>query len=339
MCRGVVNVYGCRHREVGQIHMCNKAYSSQNISGCWPSLVYCLTGIEPRRQCSKTTTDRRYVGEPCWSCSRGLSQPLERSNPSSPSSSSSPLSLPSQSRSPPLAPKAYMPEAMMSMANNQNPIQTPTGPPAALVISPPTLVSSSNYSVSCGIISLPSVQSNRPLRPQRSFPTRGSNRPVLPPSSTLQSSFTRRTRASDPLSSSPLAPQRPTTSRGRSGLSGSSTSPLPISRGSAAPPLTRPRPTLPSSSSSPARFASPSSSQSSFSRPRAASPPQPKVPVVVVNRTPPLKTKTKPSLTLSPSAAKRPQKGIVSRLQSSLRSPKSTESFACAESRKVERAG
>ncbi|CAK7244872.1 MAG: hypothetical protein STHCBS139747_006434 [Sporothrix thermara] len=147
MCRGVVNVYSCRHREVGQVYLCHKAYAAQRNAGIWASVVYCFTHIEPRRKCGQTATERRYVGEPCWSCKTGISQPLPRSqNPSSSSSFSSLHNFPQQvplrsspqphpqqqqqpspssalhvrprSHSPPsggVAPQAYMPEPMMTL--------------------------------------------------------------------------------------------------------------------------------------------------------------------------------------------------------------------------------
>ncbi|CAK7226100.1 hypothetical protein SCUCBS95973_006085 [Sporothrix curviconia] len=304
--------------------------------GCWASLVYCFMGVEPRRKCGQTATERRYIGEMCWSCNTGLSQPLPPSHPSA----ALPLSSAPQrrSRSPPsggVAPRAYMPEPMMTMgpspysstsaAVNRAIPPSLARPQPALVIPTP---SSSRRAPVPQVISIPSVPSRS--SPARRAATAPPSRPPRPHPS--QSPFPH-------LSSAPARRGRSSSSPFASYSNGSS------SRN--APPLTRPRPTL-SVASAPSlpRFAS-ATSQSQSRSVRAAPPRQPmtsaSAPACMVgggsSRAQPAKKTKSPSLILS-KAATRPstRQGLKSRISSALlRSPKSSESFACAEARRVER--
>ena len=68
MCQGLVFVYACRHRQVGEVRICLRARQSASNAGCLASLTFMLTGKEPSRQCGDVKTSRRYLMEPCLAC-------------------------------------------------------------------------------------------------------------------------------------------------------------------------------------------------------------------------------------------------------------------------------
>ncbi|EPE07962.1 hypothetical protein F503_00745 [Ophiostoma piceae UAMH 11346] len=66
--KGLVFVYACRHRQVGEVRICHSARRSASNAGCLASLTFMLTGKEPSRQCGDIKTSRRYLIEPCLAC-------------------------------------------------------------------------------------------------------------------------------------------------------------------------------------------------------------------------------------------------------------------------------
>lgn len=307
MCQGVVNVYSCRHRDIGQVHLCHKARHPNNHSGCWPSMTYFFTGAHPKRQCDATKAERRYHGEPCWTCRTSLSRPPTSSNPPKPSHST---------------PRAYKPEPMMRMSKStsaststtRNQPQVPTRPPAA-VISP----SSSSLPPS-------------PPRSSRPRPSSGtSGRMRLPPASARSGIV-----MPSPLISSRQPRGSPGSSSSRSCGAGDTT----LSSSNSRYTISRPRlPLLASTLLEPPTFTAPrplSSVDPSSSRLSPTT--LPKRPVTSSGH-PHKKMPSSSSTGARPSTGRKPARpNLASRMTAALWSPtnNSSESFACVDSRRVE---
>ncbi|CAK7263167.1 hypothetical protein SEPCBS119000_000344 [Sporothrix epigloea] len=342
MCRGVVTVYGCQHKEVSQVHMCQTAYASQNGSGAWASLVYCFTRVEPRRKCGQTVTERRFVDEPCLLCSRAPSRP--QSLPDS-SRSGNPLSVrPHPPLSNAVAPRAYKPEPTLTGAQSSSP-STATGKNGKEKVSAPNPGRSGNALLA----SVPS--SSRAVPPPKALTSPSSARRATPPVRPRRPAF------SEPFEVPlPVRPPRPPPSllplplTGPPRMAHSRSNSLPVASSSrGTPQQARSRPAVATSSSqSLRRYDSPTTQsrlRSSAATPQRPSP-LPLRPVttgITSGRTSSSRAqkleKGKGSSAKSSATPTRKvaHVGLVSRISSALRTAKSTESFACVEAHRIER--
>ncbi|CAK7567847.1 MAG: hypothetical protein SEPTF4163_005817 [Sporothrix epigloea] len=355
MCRGVVVVYGCRHKEVSQVYMCKTAFTSQQNSAGWASILYCFTGTEPRRKCGQTETERQFVDEPCLSCSRALtrSQSLPNSSQLGPSAS---VHLHS-SLSGGVAPRAYMPmpmpEPMMLVGPSPSPFTAPRiqGKVKAAHLEPARPQKALLATVPSSSRAVPTPTA-APLPPSG----RRSSPPVRPPRSPLSAS----TSLYPLVAPRPVRPPRPHPSMSPLPLPGQvahgRSNSLPhIASNSGASQLPRTRPAVASSSSqSLPRYAS-STSQSQLRSSYTSTPYRPS-PLTqrpaTIGIAPGRAGDSRPQKAdkslgkgsaakakFTPSTRVAPRHGIVTRISTALRTPKSTDSFACADAHRIERGG
>ncbi|KJR84554.1 uncharacterized protein SPSK_09628 [Sporothrix schenckii 1099-18] len=305
MCQGVVYVYSCRHRDVGQFHLCHKARHPTNYSGCWPSMVYLFTGGVPKRQCENTKTVRQYHGEPCWTCRTNLSRPPAAVAPPRPSH---------------FSPRSYEPEPMMRMEKPKTATTDTSSAtsssirrqqPRAPTLPPPVVISRSSPL-------LP------PSPPRTSRPTNASGRVRISPAA-ARSGMVMTSPA--PFSRPPRISPSSSSSRSRKS-GGDALLPFPNSRSKMShrrldqqaatllepPALTSPRPV-------------------SLTRPHVRRPPTSTGPYKTI----PSSSSSLPAGRSSPLARKQHKANIATRMAAALRTPKSTESFACVDSRRIER--